>query len=269
DNIAVNKNRLRNLIDGIIERGYHKRVSFEAPMRADNINAEILDRLKAANFTLITYGLETASEKLMEEMKKGETVAEVVHGINLAAERGFIVGTTLIFGFPNETWKDRWDAIKLVFKLPLDSVRFNILTPYPGTPVYAELMERGEIHIKKDWENFSVQYMWAGNDLPYVPAGTNRYGLMFTTMAANLAYYLRPAGIRKLLTKRIAGGNVVVLPKGWIRTEYAWRMVRVGLYLMRRAAFVLLMLLLTAPAKWLGDKVRSLATAHSSPRIRE
>jgi len=247
DNIAVNKKRLHRLLDGIIERGYHKRVAFEGPMRADNIDEELLDKLKAANFTLVTYGLETASERLMTEMIKGETVDEVVNAIKVAASKGFNVGTTLIFGFPNETAKDRWDAIKLVNSLPLDSVRFNILTPYPGTPVYHQLQAEGKVHVDKDWSNFSVQYMWEGDNLPYVPDGTNRYALMCVTMLANLWFYLRPSGFKKMLTAKVAGGNVIILPKRWFMSMFGIRMVRLGLFLMRRFLWCTLMAAVTMP----------------------
>ena len=106
DNIAVNKKRMHRLLDEIIARGLNKKVAFEGPMRGDNIDGPILDKFKEANFTLVTYGLETASERLMKEMVKGETVEEVVTAIKMASERGFSVGTTLIFGLPNETFKD-------------------------------------------------------------------------------------------------------------------------------------------------------------------
>jgi hypothetical protein len=36
--------------------------------------------------------------------------------------------------------------------------------------------------------------------------------LIFTTMLANLWFYLRPRGWLKMLTKSVAGGSVVLLP---------------------------------------------------------
>lgn len=244
DNIAANKKRLMALLDAIIEKGLHKRVSFEAPMRGDNINEDIVDRLKEANFGLVTFGLETASESLMKLINKGETVKQVADAIEMTAGKGISVGTTLIFGLPTETNRDRWDAIKLVSSLPLDSVRFNILTPYPGTPIYNDLVKENKVRIKKDWENFSVQYMWEGDELPYVPDGTNPYDLMFQTMLANLWFYIRPSGLKKLFTKRVAGGNVIQLNKAWYFSGFLFKILRVGLYLGKRFAVVFAKMLL-------------------------
>lgn len=235
DNIAANKKRLLELLDAIIASGAHRKTSFEAPMRGDHLDAEILDRLKEANFSLVTFGLETASDRLMNLINKGETVQDVVRAIEMTAQAGITVGTTLIFGLPTETNQDRWDTIKLVNSLPLDSARYNILTPYPGTPVYEQILKNGEkIEIHPGWLNFSVQYMWANDDIPYVPQDTNKYELIFMTMLANLWFYLRPRGWLKMLTKTAAGGNAVLLPSGWFFSRYLLKMVRVGVYLTRR-----------------------------------
>lgn len=252
DNIAVNKKRLHRLLDEVIRRGYHKKVVFEGAMRADNMDEAIYDKLEEANFDLVTFGLETGSERLMQQMQKGETVQQVVDAIRTSVQKGFTVGTTIIFGFPNETLRERLQAIKMVHSLPLDSVRYNILTPYPGTPVYEEILSSGEkIDIQDDWRNFSVQYMWAGSDLPYVTRGTNRYALMFITMFANLWFYLRPAGIWKMLTQSVAGGNVILLPKRWYLSSYLFKLGRVGLYLVSRFLWVFFMMCISVPFDWI------------------
>ena len=234
DNIGVNKKRLIELLDSIIEKGINKNVSFEAPIRGDNVDEEVLGKFKEANFSLLTFGLETASEPLMKLINKGEKVEDVVHAIKKTAQKGITIGATLIFGLPTETNKDRWDAIKLVSSLPISSVRFNILTPYPGTSIYESLNKENKILIKENWENFSVQFMWGGDDLPYVPYGTDKYELMFFTMLANLWFYIKPSGIIKLLTKSAAGGNVIYLQKRWYFSKFLFKILRVGYYLIVR-----------------------------------
>jgi len=256
DNFAVNKKRLNRLCDAIIAKGLHKKVSFEGSMRADNADPSIFAKLRETNFQVLSYGLETGSERLMTMIKKGETVQQVIDGIKLADSYGFKVCTTIIFGFPTETAQDRWDAIKMVYALPLDSVRFNILTPYPGTPLFDQIKAEGTCRIAPEWANFSVQYMWKGSDLPYIPEGTNSYILMFTTMFANLAYYLRPSGIKRMLTSKVAGGNVIILPKGWIASGYAFSVARIAIYLLRRFCVVAVMAALTAPFTLLGRLIK-------------
>jgi radical SAM superfamily enzyme YgiQ (UPF0313 family) len=215
DNIAVNKKHFKELCDSIIREGLHKEAFFHGSLRGDNASEEVLEMAWAANFRILYYGLETGSEALMKIIDKGETVAEVADAIRRAAARGFSVGTTIIFGLPTETRKDRYATMRFVKSLPLSSVRFNTLTPYPGTPVFLQEFPKGHILIKKNWENFGVQYMWESDDIPYVPDGNDRIELIFDTMWANLSYYLSFRGIRNLFTAKYAGGNVVKLETKW------------------------------------------------------
>lgn len=215
DNIAVNKKHFKELCDAIIKEGLHKEAFFHGSLRGDNATDDILDIAYKTNFRILYYGLETGSEKLMTVVKKGETVAEIEDAIKRSAKRGFSVGITIIFGLPTETRKDRYQTMKLVKSLPLSSVRFNTLVPYPGTPVYNEEQAKGRVLVKGNWENFGVQYMWESDDIPYVPEGNDRIELIFDTMWANLSWSLGLRGIKNLLTSKYAAGNVIKLKKKW------------------------------------------------------
>jgi radical SAM superfamily enzyme YgiQ (UPF0313 family) len=204
-------------------------------MRGDNISEEILDAAKAANFKMISFGLETGNESLMKIINKGETVEDIVKAIRMTDRKGIAAATTIIFGLPTETRKDRWDTMRLTNSLPLSSVRFNTLTPYPGTPIYEKLKAENKVFVKKDWANFAVQYMWEGDDLPYVPDNTNRYELMFDTMYANLSFYLSFSGIKRMMKSSFAGGNVVTIDYKWYRLpKVLYRLLLVFFYLSRR-----------------------------------
>lgn len=245
DNIGADHKHFLDLLSAIIEKGLHKRVCFQGSMRGDNLSEEILDKAKAANFKMISFGLETGSESLMEIINKGETVKEVVEAIRNTDKKGIAAATTVIFGLPTETRKDRWDTMKLVRSLPLSSVRFNTLTPYPGTPVYEKLKREEKLSIRNDWENFAVQYMWEGDDLPYLPENTNRYELMFDTMFANLSFYLSFNGIKRMLKSSFAGGNVITLRDRWyLSLKTMYRLFSVFLYLTRRFVLVTYKMLL-------------------------
>ncbi|MBN2452679.1 MAG: radical SAM protein [Candidatus Omnitrophica bacterium] len=241
DNIAGHSRRFMEILDSIIAAGFPGDVSFHGSMRADNISEAILDKAKAANFRMIAFGMETGSESLMSLIGKGETVKQVVDAVRMTNDKGIAAATTIIFGLPGETARDRRDAIKLANDMPLASTRFNTLTPYPGTPVYEMLKSRGEVVIKKDWENFAVQYMWEGDDLPYVPKGNDRYGLMFDTMYANLSFYLSVKGIKRILKSSFAGGNVIKMSGKWyLSPAKMWNMARLVFFLNMRFFYVAL-----------------------------
>jgi len=235
DNIAVDRKHFGALCDAIVAAGLHKEAFFHGSMRGDNATDDVLDAAQKANFKILYFGLETGNERLMKAINKGETVAQVVEAIERASAKGFSVGATVILGLPSETRKERREIVRFVNRLPLGSVRFNTLTPYPGTPVYEEESPRGNVLVKGRWENFGVQYMWEGDDIPYVPEGSDRLGLIYDTMTANLRSYLSPKGIWRMLTQRYAGGNVIKLEKGWYtRWGESWRLISAFTYLITR-----------------------------------
>jgi radical SAM superfamily enzyme YgiQ (UPF0313 family) len=215
DNIAMSKRHFIDLCEAIIKEGLHKEVYFHGSMRGDNAKEEILEKAAEANFKIIYYGLETGTERLMKVIDKGETLEEIIDAIKRTDKRGIAVGATIIFGLPTETRKDRWDTMKLARSLPLSSLRFNTMAPYPGTPAYIQYEPLGKVLIRPDWANFGVQYMWEGDDIPYVPDGNDRLELIFDTMFANFSYYLSYTGIKKTLFMPVAGGNVIKLHDKW------------------------------------------------------
>jgi len=239
DNIAVNPKRFKKFIELIIKEDLHKKTEFHGSMRGDNLTDEVLEWAKKGNFRMIAFGMETGTEPLMKLLDKRETVESIINAIKKTSQSGIVTAATLIFGLPTETRKDRWRTVKLVRSLPLASARFNTLVPYPGTPAFDQLNREGKVLIKKDWANFAVQYMWEGDDIPYVPDGNSRYELIFDTMFANLSFYISFSGIMKLVKSPFAGGNVVKLSERWyFSPRTMWRLTMLFLYLSRRFSMV-------------------------------
>ncbi|MDD5136488.1 MAG: radical SAM protein [Candidatus Omnitrophica bacterium] len=217
DTIAVNKERLYKLLDGIIEKGYHKKTAFKGTIRGDQVTYDLLERLKAANFAAINIGVETGSDRLMKLIDKKEAVEDNIKAIKMCREAGILTDTTLIFGLPSETRKERYDTIKMMNSLPVDAARYNLAMPFPGTRFFEIAEKEGRLHIHKDWTNFSSQYYMSGDDVPYVPANTSSAVLTFDIIFANIAFYLRPAVIYKTFFNRFlaGGGGAFSLPKRW------------------------------------------------------
>ncbi|MBW2307160.1 MAG: B12-binding domain-containing radical SAM protein [Deltaproteobacteria bacterium] len=83
DNFAVNKEWTIAVCERFEKRGYPKYVKFCCSMRGDNATDEILAAMKRAGFVLINYGIETASERLMKLLNKGETVEDNIRAVKL------------------------------------------------------------------------------------------------------------------------------------------------------------------------------------------
>ncbi|MCX5698503.1 MAG: radical SAM protein [Candidatus Omnitrophica bacterium] len=242
DNIVSDKKRFFKLLDTIIERGFHKKAFFLAQLRADEITEDVLEAMKKANFKMISCGIETASQRLLDFINKSESIEEMKKGVRLAHSKGFLTGATFIYGLPSETKDDRRLSAKLSRELPLDSARFNIATPYPGTRLNEIARSENRLTISHEWKNFNVQYYMFGDDIPYVPASVGRFTLMFDTMWANLRFYLR---FKILLTTffkaDITGGGVISRQNKRNFFVLCWKAVQIAFLIMARFVYLRVM----------------------------
>jgi radical SAM superfamily enzyme YgiQ (UPF0313 family) len=92
--------------------------------------------LKKANFTGVSFGLETASERLIKVINKDHTVQTCTESIKLAREYGAEGIGLCRMGLPSETREDRNTSVNYIYTHGLRFTKFNNLIPYPGTKLY-------------------------------------------------------------------------------------------------------------------------------------
>lgn len=235
DNFIVNKKNVHELCDKIIARNYPANLKLGLNARGDSLDKPLLEHMKAAHFTMISFGLETGSDRIMKLVKKGETVAQIAEGVRLAHEAGFIASGQFILGFPTETRAESIMTIKHALRIPLDFTRFNLLVPYPGSEIFEIVkLEQGKISKDSDWSNYASHSGLTGKDIPYVPQGRTAEDLFRLQWWGNLIFYLRPRQMLNLRNLRYATGGQVVLPdsrslKGFL--ELIWFFMSLMAYL--------------------------------------
>ena len=210
DYFTGDKKRVMELCSMIQERGFHRKASFGVQTRGDSINRELMAAMRAANFDSLMFGIETAADNLMELINKKETVQENIDAVKLAKEMGFTVEATFIYGFPTETFDDRFKALALSHETGIDRARFNNATPYPGTEMYN--MVKDKLNIEPGWINFSsAGAVTAGirrkHSLPYFPEGCTANELEGTVLLANLLFYLNLKNLKKLFNTGQGGSG--------------------------------------------------------------
>ncbi|MFH0820048.1 MAG: radical SAM protein [bacterium] len=220
DNFVVNRERTKRLCELIYQNNFHKKAVFDCQTRGDAIDEEILHYLKMANFKTIFFGLETASERLMELINKNETVEQNKKAVRLAKKFGFHVSAAFILGLPTETREERYQSYKMAQELDVDYARFNNATPYPGTELYEITKEENRLNAGKNWENLNacgtlVEGAFASSPLSYVPATTTEKKLKRDILKINLLFWLTPRRILRLLKEGRVSGGWLILPKRW------------------------------------------------------
>jgi len=101
-------------------------------------------------------GLESISQDSLDTIcKKPNIVADYKKAIKKIRDYGMAVNGSFIFGFDKDTPNIFDKTIDVIDDLDLDVAICDILTPYPGTPLYSRLEKQKRI-LTKDWSKYNT-----------------------------------------------------------------------------------------------------------------
>ncbi len=195
DNLLVNKNRIYELLKMIRASEMNNKIVFGFQTRADNVDEKILTEMFNTGFKTIFFGIESANDRLLKIIKKGEKLEEIEHAVKMAKKIGFHVYSTFIYGLPTETHADRMACVQLSRRLKIDTVRFNNATPYPGTELYRIAKKEGRLNVIGLYENFLsvstlIENPFAPIPFSYVPEGSSESEIRKDILLSYLYTYL-------------------------------------------------------------------------------
>jgi len=206
DTFAVNRDRVVKICERLVKGNY--KLKWDMRTRVDLVDLELLKLLKKAGCKQIRYGVESSSDRILEQIGKGITLERAEQAIKWSREAGIGTLTYFIIGSPGESEEDWERTIRFSKKLNPDYCYFAIMTPYPATPLYdkwlagAENQERGK--RVDHWQDFACNPREI--DTPYYQDWVEREHLEYMLRKAYKKFYLRPGYlIRKGLQVRSLG----------------------------------------------------------------
>lgn len=152
---------LRKFCEGMVERGYNERVIIDCNFRFDYLTEERAKMMKEAGFRLMKLGLESASQKTLDKLRKNTTIEQIKNGCKIAKNAGLDVHLTIMVGYPWENKENALRTLDLGYNLMrsglADMLQSTIVIPYPGTPLYKQAIENDWFLIKPDeYERFDM-----------------------------------------------------------------------------------------------------------------
>jgi radical SAM superfamily enzyme YgiQ (UPF0313 family) len=112
------------------------------------ITRELLLEMKNAGCVSVWFGVESGTQQVLDEMKKGISPEQTIKTIKLVMELGLKPVPNVLLGFPGETEETAWKTIRFAEKVSPDEIAFyNIATPYPGTPMYDHVIKNGWLRV--------------------------------------------------------------------------------------------------------------------------
>jgi len=130
-------------------------INWSAITRINLLNDEMIGVMKKAGCNHIRVGIETGSEKVLLDTKKGLTLDDMRAGARVLKKSGIYWSAYFMVGLPGETAEDVRKTINFMKEIRPDYCTVSIFTPYPGTEIYYDLLKQGVVSDDMDWSKFS------------------------------------------------------------------------------------------------------------------
>jgi anaerobic magnesium-protoporphyrin IX monomethyl ester cyclase len=130
------------------ERMKNYGINWWAQFRVSDITPEILPVLKAGGCDVMSFGLESADNRILKSMRKGTTVEQIERTLKLVYDAGISLEGAFIFGDIEETWETATNTLTWWREHAEYKINLNVITVYPGSYLYKYACEKGIIGDK-------------------------------------------------------------------------------------------------------------------------
>jgi radical SAM superfamily enzyme YgiQ (UPF0313 family) len=113
--------------------------------RVNLVDQEFLELIKRSNCVGMGYGIESGSQKILDNMNKKITVKQIESAMKYTQQLKIPVKTQMIFGYPGEDETTLQETIDLFKRIDHPGRTFNVITPIPGSKLYDDCLSQGLI----------------------------------------------------------------------------------------------------------------------------
>ncbi len=153
DHFLLQPKRIEAICNGVQQEGLTIQWGIEG--RVDSVAQHLFPAMANAHCRTVMFGIESGSQKILDRLKKEQTLQEVVQAVTNAKKAGIeIVHGFFTVGNPDETVEDMKATFDFAAQLPLDTFGFNRLCVYRGTPLWQEYVKRGLVSDASDWYKY-------------------------------------------------------------------------------------------------------------------
>jgi radical SAM superfamily enzyme YgiQ (UPF0313 family) len=153
DHFLLQPKRIEAICNGIMDEKLTIQWGIEG--RVDSVAQHLFPAMAKAHCRTVMFGIESGSQKILDRLKKEQTLQEVTTAVRNAKKAGIeIVHGFFTVGNPDETVEDMNATFDFASKLPLDTFGFNRLCVYRGTPLWQEYVKRGLVSEASDWYKY-------------------------------------------------------------------------------------------------------------------
>lgn len=194
DEIAtLDRKKMEKMCEMLIEKKLNEKCKWFCTTRVDAFDYELGKLMKQAGCRMISFGLESGSQYILDINKKGISLEQSRLAVKAARENGIRTIGHFILGLPGSNDETENQTIKFARELKIDFAQFYIATPFPGSKFYTMAVDNKWID-NEDWEK--VEQGSATVSYPTFSAKRIQYW----RRKAYKDFYIRPMAIHSGLT---------------------------------------------------------------------
>ncbi len=151
DTFTVSKRRVHRFCELLKEKKIS--VHWFCEIRVDTVTRELLAEMKDAGCFSVGYGVESGSQRIIDEVIKKKIKLEDVRKVtDWCVELGIMTNPFFIFSHPEETMDDIAMTMDMIRTWPGNSsLSLSLLHVYPGTPLEKVAKEKGILPEDFSW----------------------------------------------------------------------------------------------------------------------
>lgn len=172
DNVTLDVKRAEEIFDLMIERKLGFKWDTPNGTSAFALSERLIDKMKEAGCYRLNIAVESGNKEVLKNIiKKPVDLDKVARLVQHAKKIGLETNIFLIIGLPGETLNQMWDSYKFAKRLGLYNPFVSVATPYPGSELYEQCIEKGYIEERSVLDklyitSFSISTEdWSGDDV--------------------------------------------------------------------------------------------------------
>jgi radical SAM superfamily enzyme YgiQ (UPF0313 family) len=154
DLFTANKPHCRAVCEEIEKRQLN--ITWTSFARVDTISFELLQQMRRAGCTAVSFGIESGDPAILKSIKKGITLEQVTAAVDMCNRAGVTPYASFILGLPGETEESIQKTLDFGKKLKEMGLMFgyHLLAPFPGTEIRERHTAYGIRILSQDWSDY-------------------------------------------------------------------------------------------------------------------
>ncbi len=164
DQFTFHRGRVEEFCRLMIERPLG--MTFNCAVRAEHVDRELLQLMKAAGCWMVSLGIESGDEELLSQHRQNANLDLLAETIRTIKSCGIRTKGLLMMGLPGENEASIRRSMEYVYSLPIDDFNLAKFTPFPGSPIYENIHDLG--NFDEDWPKMDCMHF------QFVPHGMEK-----------------------------------------------------------------------------------------------